>query len=248
MNVKYLMSALVSMLFAISFLFPMEAAATVDSYGEPEAAAASEPVSVEMPTETPIDTTETFTLKKGDTLWGIAMAQKLPRRDWPKFWKDACALSQIACTDEAWRKLPIGTVIVAPRDQDVVRELRLQQALRTLDAVTAIATRLIETDQQLQQAVSEIKEANATMAKEIAELRATLDRLTTGLIVLTLLVFGFIGWLLFRRNYCEVGKETAGSSSFNTTKDHINQPTGQHLPSPAPPLQHIEPTWPIERP
>lgn len=64
----------------------------------------------------PVATTETITLAEGQTLWATFMAQKLPRKDWPNYWKEASQLSGIPHTDAAWRKLPIGSTVTAPRD------------------------------------------------------------------------------------------------------------------------------------
>jgi len=37
---------------------------------------------------------------------------------WPKFWKDSCVLSDLPCTDAAWRKIPSGTAIVVPAEPE----------------------------------------------------------------------------------------------------------------------------------
>lgn len=68
----------------------------------------------------PVATTEQFALGQYTSLWEYAMAQKIPRHEWPAYWKDACVLSGIACTDHAWRKLPVGKVITAPRAANAI--------------------------------------------------------------------------------------------------------------------------------
>lgn len=68
----------------------------------------------------PVATTETITLDKGATLWAAYEAQKLPRKDWPNYWKEASQLSGIPHTDAAWRKLPVGSTVTAPRDPRMI--------------------------------------------------------------------------------------------------------------------------------
>lgn len=90
----------------------------------------------------PVATTESFTLgAKGVTLWSIYVSEKRPMKDWPKYWEEASTLSGIPHTDSAWRKLPVGTKITAPRspfaiiadkvEQEHAQNVALEQAERT---------------------------------------------------------------------------------------------------------------------
>ncbi len=67
-----------------------------------------------------VATTESFAAKQGFTLWATFIAEKLPRKDWPKYWVDACTLSKKECTDPAWRNIQVGTQITVPRSPEKI--------------------------------------------------------------------------------------------------------------------------------
>ncbi len=133
-----------------------------------------------------VATTETFTLSKGMTLWEIASTQKLPRHDWPDYWKDTCALSQITCTDDAWRKLPVGTVITAPRDLRVVLAERKAELSALRAKIATQKQNLVE----LRQSLTEAKNAQEEQRRALQYFLLSIG--ITGIVFL-----GLIGIMLF---------------------------------------------------
>src|SRR3989338_1750571 len=118
---KYL-SRLIALIVAVFMLSVAWAAPSV-TQAAPVVATTSGAPQLVTPDEgafPPVATTEQFALGEFTSLWAYATAQKLPRHEWPRYWKDACVLSGIACTDEAWRKLPVGKVITAPRTANAI--------------------------------------------------------------------------------------------------------------------------------
>ena len=77
-----------------------------------------------------VATTESFAAKQGFTLWATFIAEKLPRKDWPKYWQDACKLSRVPCTDAAWRNIQVGTEVTVPRapEKILAEQLLLSKA------------------------------------------------------------------------------------------------------------------------
>lgn len=108
---------------------------------------------------TPVAQTETHTLSKGDTLWAVFEAQKLPRKDWPQYWKNSCAHSQITCTDEAWKKLPVGTIITTPRDPRVVSAEQQAEVKELIATISTVRQALVE----LRQSLNEMKNAQTEL-------------------------------------------------------------------------------------
>lgn len=126
--------------------------------------------------------TETITLSKGMTLWGIASAQKLPRRDWQAYWKDTCTLSRIACTDDAWKKLSVGTVITVPRDLRVVLAER-QSELSALKSEVA----------QMEQGLVDLRQSLTELKKEQTELHTVPPLFWIVLGINGILIVAFMG-------------------------------------------------------
>lgn len=130
----------------------------------------------------PVATTEQFALGEFTSLWAYAAAQKLPRHEWPRYWKDACVLSGIACTDHAWRKLPVGKVITAPRQANAILA---DEKARTAKAavLSAVATAL---------------QKDLMMAKEAA-LRAQFRFMMSSLALFTLTLVSITTFVILRR-------------------------------------------------
>ncbi len=139
-----------------------------------------------------IPTTEMVTIRKGDTLWAIATAQQLPREDWPKYWKEACALSKIACTHDAWKKLAVGTVITVPRSADAIfRDKQLQRDAMKIEESTNNAIALA-IKQKLDQSVKDMTEKESKLLvrfQTILMILSTFALIATG-ILLTIMVKG----------------------------------------------------------
>ncbi len=135
--------------------------------------------------EVNIPTTEMMTIGKGDTLWSIATKQKLPRQDWSKYWQETCALSKIACTDEAWKKLAVGTVITVPRSVDAI--LRDKQLHRD-----SIAAEAIRNDARVSATIHDLSQSKKAMMEKEALLLARFQSILLILSALTLLVMGIL--------------------------------------------------------
>lgn len=142
--------------------------------------------------ESQVPTTEMITMRKGDSLWVIATAQKLPRRDWPKYWKEACTLSKIACTDDAWKKLAVGTVITVPRSADVIsRDKQLQS-----DAIVEA----IRNDARAEATKQELAQSKVDMAEKEARLLANFQAIMAILAVLTLSVLSIVLMIVVKKS------------------------------------------------
>lgn len=102
--------AVLCAMFALVFMFSMRLA-----WAE---------TSTDLPgVQAKVETTETYTMRAGvpaDWLWNRFRAQGRAMHEWPAFWQEACAASNIPCTEEAWRRIPAGTKITMPRDPKAV--------------------------------------------------------------------------------------------------------------------------------
>jgi hypothetical protein len=160
---------------------------------------ASSAFAAEEATAAPVAQTETGTLGKGGTLWALFMAQKRPLKEWPNYWKEASQLSGIPHTAAAWKKLPVGTVITAPRDPVAIEIDELNAQVRSNNAkLNALVTKIGVLGQRLD-----------AIQKAEAELRAKFAKFLMGIAVLALLVVAFVGIIIFRNSQGKnIQKET----------------------------------------
>ena len=158
--------------------------------------------------EAPIPTTEVVTLRKGDTLWALADAQKLPRQDWPKYWKEACILSNIACTPLAWKKLPVGTAITVPRNPNAI--LHDEQLRRDAISVSASDIDAVAKTQELAQ-------SKKAMAEKEAKFLARLQYMLLMLAIFALYALAVILTIVVRK------KRTIHPATHDAKKNGADQ-------------------------
>ena len=231
-------------------------AASALSPSQAQVATAAQPTPATVPNATeavfpPVATTESLVLVSGHTLWKHFVAQKLPRRDWPKYWKDACALSSIACTDAAWRKLSVGKALTVPRDPRVILADRESR-------------QVIARQQEIEKAAEKATIAeSARLAKSLLDKKETAFR--TGLFeflaIALMLVVSLIFWVFIVSG--SVRKSRNNDDAFvpeHVEKINADQFFGMHHSSPISssspafegieksPVRHVDKYLPSETP
>ncbi len=140
------------------------------------------------PIGTEVAVTEYFLANEGFTLWATFIAEKRPRKEWPKYWQDACVLSQIPCTDVAWKNIQVGQKItISPRSPEEIL---------TADHASVVASELAT---QAQNSEVLIAQKNLLAAQEtvaILKLRAVLTAISFVIFAICALVL--CGLLLAR--------------------------------------------------
>lgn len=157
----------------------------------------------------PVATTENFPLGEWKSLWVYFIAQKLPRHEWPKYWKDACVLSQIACTEVAWKHLPIQVVVTVPRNQSAILADEAHRDLVQFAAVRAA----------LKAELAEMSRSNVSMKEEMLRSKINFSLMSiVALSMFALCAFLLLRWRLAERRLRKTcGHECSGPRAVSTT-------------------------------
>ncbi len=167
-----------------------------------------------------VATTESFSAEKGFTLWATFIAEKLPRKDWPKYWVDACTLSKKECTDPVWRNIQVGTQITVPRAPE---KILAEQLL--LSKATVAETKPVQAAQSpATLSVQKSPDATPSLATQWFPVIIALAALC-GLVVLGVLASRF-----FARRSADAEKASSTDDEFPLFA--VIDPTSEPLPTP----------------
>ena len=166
-----------------------------------------------------VATTESFAAKQGFTLWATFIAEKLPRKDWPKYWQDACKLSRVPCTDAAWRNIQVGTEVTVPRAPE---KILAEQLL--LSKATVAGIKVQEPQSAPLLSVQKKVDAEASLAmQQFPEIVALFA-------LCTLVLLGVLALRFFARRSADAEKANLTDDEFPLFA--VIDPTSEPLPAP----------------